>query len=241
MVSGINNQVKNCFKKVFNLVRLNLGNYINNKRDKTEDDYTSKFMDILEESWVEERLNDCLGASSDSQLYKISIGVKRHPRHYEGKYSKSDIGIVLEISSKEQYVVKAILVQAKVAKDSLNSRRINEFKLTEYDPTQNKRLHDKTSSSYYFIYAPSRIPNNKFKGISVISTVELQGFKKSKPSLADLKDAVFRFETFLVDIFIACATGDSKEETIKLARAQKNDDVFSADYTVEITVKSKLQ
>jgi len=180
-------------------------------------------------------------------LCKIQISVKS-TTHTEAK-NGADIGLVADIDIPgEINQRKAALIQSKRLhpnneKFYQNSKYESMFydKETNLDP-QWERIQNATCSSFYFLYGPYKLKigrNQKIFGTRVIDAKLISGKAKANVktfSAEDSFDYGKPLSDWLVDQFLCCKVGDTKEEVIKIAMG-KDIQNFPVHDTLFFTIK----
>jgi len=182
-------------------------------------------------------------------LCKIQISVKSIT-HTESK-NGADIGLVADINIPEEINLrKAVLVQSKRLhpnneKFNQNSKYNSMFydEETHLDP-QWKRMQKVSCSSFYFLYGPYKLKigrTQKILGTRIIDANLIAGKAKANVktfSAEDSFDYGKPFSDWIVDQFLCCKVGDTREEVIKIALGNDPQN-FPVHDTLFFTIKEQ--
>jgi hypothetical protein len=184
-----------------------------------------------------------------SHLSPISLRIKSTSITSSERTNGADIGLVARISIPgEHQIDKAVLIQSKRLEPNLIGSFDDACAYQELFKQDQKtvqpqwnRMLDVSPSSFYFLYNPEHLPiKNKIKELKtrVVPAQLVRGLSTGKQAITP-KEAI-RFKSFgqwMVDEFICCHTGDTRDETIKIALGGNLD--FSVRHSVEVLLEAR--
>lgn len=167
---------------------------------------------------------------------QLKIAV-RHITNIEAKYG-ADIGLVAELNCPGEYQLrKATLIQSKRLSPINNSFNENcsyseIFRKTDEmgkSKSQWERMLNVTPSSVYFLYNPERLYIKRRVhnlGTRVVSARLIAGTAEagqSKFTATDAYDQGSTFSSWMVDEFVCCNAGDTRDEVVRIALGESQD------------------
>jgi hypothetical protein len=193
-----------------------------------------------------DRINDSRAKKGLCRL-KISFN---HITHNEREHG-ADLGLVLQVELRDEIKLKkAVLVQSKklYPKNGKFDESCSYEQLFESGVStepQWKRMQEITSSSVYFFYNPDRLEiKGRIRDLDtrVLSAQSIEGKAQAKiksVTAAQMFEEGIPFSDWIVDTFICCIIGDTKEKAIMTALGETKE--FSVHNTFHFTIEEAIE
>lgn len=197
--------------------------------------------DVHQRRINDERIRDGRGALT------FSVGIK-HITSSERRLG-ADIGLVAQLNCPGEYrLTKGVIVQSKrlapVGSRFSENCCYEQLKFEENTTLrpQWKRMLDFTPASVYFLYNPEKLRmrrNIQRVGIRVIDARVIEGLwasgRRSPLTVLELYRLSRPFASWMVEQFICCGTGDSRDDVVHAASGENLE--FPVRYSITVTLK----